>query len=134
VAEPVLAAEKTLSATPPAIEGAPDVEAKMYEPHRAKNVGAKRGTLSALMLDAEATFDRMIVDRADDPVKAERILTNRVYRSIAGSLSGAQDYMAIERLHQLNASGVYERWVAKFADEVSPLCIRVRRAVTWSSE
>jgi anion-transporting ArsA/GET3 family ATPase len=85
-----------------------DVEAKMYEPHRVSGVGKKRGSLSALMLDAEATFDRMIVDRADDPKKAERILTNRVYRSIAGSLSGAQDYMAIERLHQLNASGAYD--------------------------
>jgi anion-transporting ArsA/GET3 family ATPase len=85
-----------------------DIEARSYDPHRVTGVGAKKGSLSALMLDAEATFDRMIVEQADDPVKAERILTNRVYRSIAGSLSGAQDYMAVERLHQLNASGAYD--------------------------
>jgi anion-transporting ArsA/GET3 family ATPase len=84
-----------------------NVDDRMYDPHRVRGVGQRRGSLAALMLDAEATFDRMIVDRSDDPAKAERILTNRVYRSIAGSLSGAQDYMAIERLHQLYTSGVF---------------------------
>jgi anion-transporting ArsA/GET3 family ATPase len=84
-----------------------DVDHRMYDPQRVRGVGDRRGSFAALMLDAEATFDRMIVDRSDDPVKAERILTNRVYRSIAGSLAGAQDYMAIERLHQLYTSGVF---------------------------
>jgi anion-transporting ArsA/GET3 family ATPase len=85
-----------------------DIETRSYDPHRVRGVGERRGSLSALMLDAEATFDRMIVDQTDDPAKAERILTNRVYRSIAGSLAGAQDYMAIERLHQLHASGLFD--------------------------
>jgi anion-transporting ArsA/GET3 family ATPase len=64
------------------------------------------GSLDALMLDAEATFDRLIRDRAGD--QAQAVLDNRIYRSIAGSLAGAQDYMAIERLHQLRASGDYD--------------------------
>jgi anion-transporting ArsA/GET3 family ATPase len=85
-----------------------DMNGGSYDPHRVRGVGERQGTLSALMLDAEATFDRMIVDRTDDPVRAERILANSVYRSIAGSLAGAQDYMAIERLHQLYTSGVFD--------------------------
>ena len=64
------------------------------------------GSFSALMLDAEQTFDRLIRDRAGDG--ADRILQNRIYRSIAGSLGGAQEYMAIERLHELHHSGQFD--------------------------
>jgi len=50
------------------------------------------GSLWALMLDAESTFDRMILDRAGDDKKAQAILANPIYRSIAGSLAvGAHD-------------------------------------------
>ena len=66
------------------------------------------GSLWALMLDAESTFDRMILDRAGDPKRAQTILANPIYRSIAGSLGGAQEYMAIERLHQLWSSDEFD--------------------------
>jgi anion-transporting ArsA/GET3 family ATPase len=68
----------------------------------------KKGSLWAQMLDAESTFDRMIRDRTGDPQRAEAILANPIYRSIAGSLGGAQEYMAIERLHQLWSGGEYD--------------------------
>jgi anion-transporting ArsA/GET3 family ATPase len=74
------------------------------EPHRVPHTGE----LWAQMLDAQATFDRMILDRTGDPERAEAILCNPVYRSISGSLSGAQEYMAIERLHQLSTSGEWD--------------------------
>ncbi|MEO6124353.1 MAG: ArsA-related P-loop ATPase [Ilumatobacteraceae bacterium] len=85
-----------------------DVDAHMFDPHEVEGVGANGGSLWALMLDAETVFDRMIVDRSGDAAKAQKILDNPVYRSIAGSLSGAQDYMAVERLHQLHTSGDYD--------------------------
>ena len=66
------------------------------------------GSLWAQMLDAESTFDRMIADRAGDEQRVQAILSNPIYRSIAGSLAGAQEYMAIERLHQLWTSGEYD--------------------------
>jgi anion-transporting ArsA/GET3 family ATPase len=68
----------------------------------------KKGSLWAQMLDAESTFDRLIRDRAGDAQRAEAILANPIYRSIAGSLGGAQEYMAIERLHQLWSGGEYD--------------------------
>ncbi len=74
------------------------------EPHRVPHAGE----LWAQMLDAQATFDRLIVDRTDDPARAEAILVNPVYRSISGSLAGAHEYMAIERLHQLSTSGEWD--------------------------
>ncbi len=75
-------------------------------PHLVADAVTGPGSFSALMLDAEHTFDQLIRERAGD--NAERILANPVYRSIAGSLAGAQEYMAIERLHQLHHSGDYD--------------------------
>ncbi|HSL59618.1 MAG TPA: ArsA-related P-loop ATPase [Acidimicrobiales bacterium] len=61
------------------------------------------GHLYATMLDARATFDALVREHAADAEQAERILRNRFYRNIAESLSGTQEYMASERLHQLHA-------------------------------
>jgi anion-transporting ArsA/GET3 family ATPase len=66
------------------------------------------GSLWALMLDAEHTFDELVRNEAGDPVRAEAILRNPVYRSITGALAGAQEYMAIERLHQLHTTGDFD--------------------------
>lgn len=72
------------------------------DPHRLEGVGeANGGELWALMLDAEETFDRLVREQAESEQHAEAILGNPVYQAISGSLSGAQEYMAIERLHQL---------------------------------
>jgi anion-transporting ArsA/GET3 family ATPase len=76
------------------------------EPHLVAGAVTGPGSFSALMLDAEHTFDQLIRERAGDA--ADSILSNSVYRSIAGSLAGAQEYMAIERLHQLHHSGEYD--------------------------
>lgn len=77
-----------------------------HQPHLVADAVPGPGSFSALMLDAERTFDELIRERAGDA--ADRILSNSVYRSIAGSLAGAQEYMAIERLHQLHHSGDYD--------------------------
>lgn len=76
------------------------------DPHRVPLAGdvPDGGELWAVMLDAEATFDRLVREHAGGARRAEAVLGNPVYRAIAGSLSGAQDYMAIERLHQLASS------------------------------
>ena len=76
------------------------------EPHRVKGAAKAPGSFSALMLDAEKTFDALVSEQGGDAAAA--ILDNRVYRSIAGSLAGAQEYMAIERVHQLHASGEFD--------------------------
>jgi anion-transporting ArsA/GET3 family ATPase len=86
-----------------------DIEQHSNEPVQvAATIATPSGSLWAQMLDAEATFDRMIEDRAGDAQRAKAILANPIYRSIAGSLAGAQEYMAIERLHQLWTGGEYD--------------------------
>ncbi len=60
------------------------------------------GELWAMMLDTAAAFDGIVRRNAGDEEQAERILTNRFYRNISGALSGTQEYMAAETLHQLH--------------------------------
>ncbi len=67
--------------------------------------GAK-GTLDAMMLDMKRTFDDMVIAHAT-PEKAEQILANPFYQSLASSFSGTQEYMAMEKLGQLIAE---EKW------------------------
>jgi len=68
----------------------------------------RRGRLSALMLDSRATFDGLVVRYSADAEQAARILDNRFYRNIAGALSGTQEYMAAEKLHELYDEGDYD--------------------------
>lgn len=65
------------------------------------------GELWVVMLDTKATWDGLIRRYASDAASAERILANRVYREFSGAVAGSQEYMAVERLHELLESG---RW------------------------
>ena len=66
------------------------------------------GRLSALMLDTRATFDGLVRRYARDEEQAGRILANGFYRNIASALSGTQEYMAMEKLHELHEDGGYD--------------------------
>lgn len=70
--------------------------------------GAAAG-LWASLLDARDTFDRLVERYAPDAEVRERILRNGFYRHLAGSLSGVLEYMAVERLFEIRATGGYER-------------------------
>jgi anion-transporting ArsA/GET3 family ATPase len=66
------------------------------------------GRLSALMLDTKSTFDHLVLKYSADPTQGARILENRFYRNISGALAGTQEYMAMEKLHELHEEGGYE--------------------------
>jgi anion-transporting ArsA/GET3 family ATPase len=66
------------------------------------------GELWAMMLDARHTWDALIDRLAKDPEIKQRILSNRIYRYVATSLAGSQEYMATERLHDIARSGLYD--------------------------
>ncbi len=70
--------------------------------------GLAQGTLSALMLDTKSTFDKLVHEHAPDEPAADRILDNRFYRNISGALGGTQEYMAMEKLHELHTSGEFD--------------------------
>jgi anion-transporting ArsA/GET3 family ATPase len=62
------------------------------------------GELWACMLDTKATFDAVVRREARDEDQAKRILDNTFYRNISSSLSGTQEYMAMEKVHELVTS------------------------------
>ena len=69
----------------------------------------RAGELWAMMLDTAATFDGLVQQYAADAEQATRILENPFYRNIAGALSGTQEYMAAETLHQLHNDERFDR-------------------------
>ncbi|GAA4611709.1 ArsA family ATPase [Saccharopolyspora hordei] len=65
------------------------------------------GDLNAMMLDMRRTFDDMVLAHAGRE-RAEQILNNPFYQTISTSFSGTQEYMAMEKLGQLSASGQWD--------------------------
>lgn len=71
--------------------------------------GAAR--LHAGLLDAKRTFDALVGEYAPDEAARRRILENRYYRELAGSLSGVLDYMGVERLYEVAREARFDRIV-----------------------
>jgi anion-transporting ArsA/GET3 family ATPase len=87
-------------ATALAIEDLGD-EARRVPTERAPGGLRVEGELWALQLDPKATFDRLVGRHAPTEEARDRILANRVYKHLSGAVAGAQEYMAVERLHEL---------------------------------
>ncbi len=81
---------KDLGNTPQRVPLAPEVSGELY----------------AMMLDMRRTFDEMVLENSD-PERAQAILDNQFYQTVATSLAGTQEYMAMEKLGQLLAQ---DRW------------------------
>ena len=65
------------------------------------------GDLDAMMLDMKRTFDEIVATHAE-PAKAKQILDNPFYQALSSSFAGTQEYMAMEKLGQLKATGDYD--------------------------
>ncbi|SHE71719.1 ArsA family ATPase [Streptoalloteichus hindustanus] len=76
-------------------------------PRRVTLDGDVPGELSAMMLDMRRTFDEMVMTHAGRE-RAEQILANPFYQTISTSFSGTQEYMAMEKLGQLAATGDWD--------------------------
>ena len=66
------------------------------------------GELHAMMLDTKSTFDKVVLRYAPSSEQAEKILQNRFAQSISSTLSGTQEYMALEKLYELHAEGGFD--------------------------
>ncbi len=67
-----------------------------------------KGELWAMMLDSRSTFDALIARVAPSAEARDRILDNHVYRHMADTFAGSQDYMATEKLHDVVNGGRYD--------------------------
>lgn len=70
--------------------------------------GVEGGSLHALMLDPKVAFDRLVMETATTDAERDRILNNPVYAQVSGSSAGMQEYMALERLYELDRGGRYD--------------------------
>jgi anion-transporting ArsA/GET3 family ATPase len=70
--------------------------------------GPWAGALTAVQLDAGRTFDGLLERYGAPADTVESIRRNPIYRSLAGALGGTQEYMAVERVYELSASGHYD--------------------------
>ncbi len=75
-------------------------------PQRVPLAPEVKGELHAMMLDMRRTFDEMVLQYSEGD-RAEAILENQFYQTVATSLAGTQEYMAMEKLGQLLAE---DKW------------------------
>ena len=73
-----------------------------------KGAPSDRGELYAMMMDQKRAFDEIVEHHAKDPAAIQRILKNRVYQQISGNLAGAQEYAAMVKLHDFDATGQWD--------------------------
>jgi anion-transporting ArsA/GET3 family ATPase len=82
------------------------IESLGNSPQRVALAPEFKGELHAMMLDMRRTFDEMVVQYSADG-RADAILENKFYQTVATSLAGTQEYMAMEKLGQLLAE---DKW------------------------
>jgi anion-transporting ArsA/GET3 family ATPase len=61
-----------------------------------------------MMLDTNRTFDRLIERYVEDPARREAFFENRLYQHMSSMIAGSQEYMAMEKLHELYQEGDYD--------------------------
>lgn len=67
-----------------------------------------RGELWAAMLDTKQSWDQLVRAHAPDAATSEAILANPLYENITGRFVQSHDYIAMERLYEIHASGRYD--------------------------
>ncbi len=75
-------------------------------PRRVPLQGGAR--LDAMLLDVKRTFDELVEGLASTPEQARRVLDNRLYQNLSGTLAGSAEYMAVESVLRLAETGDYD--------------------------
>ena len=84
-------------------------EPRLIDPERFTEHGVEmRGELWALMLDAKRTFDELIEHLAPDARTRDEVLSNRIYTQLSNAVAGSQEFSAIAKLYDLDASGRFD--------------------------
>jgi len=67
-----------------------------------------RGEMWAAMLDTRQSWDDLVRRHAPDKKTVEQILGNSLYQNFAGRFVQSHDYIAMERLYEIHATGNYD--------------------------
>jgi anion-transporting ArsA/GET3 family ATPase len=66
-----------------------------------------KGSLHASIIDAKKVFDEFVM-RASKEDRAQKILKNKLYIQLSTTLSGSQEFTALEKLYSAYESGLYD--------------------------
>jgi anion-transporting ArsA/GET3 family ATPase len=66
------------------------------------------GSLVAIVPDTRKTFETFVKELAPDPQVAQRVMDNPIFQIFAKEFSGTNEYMALERLYELNQKGEFD--------------------------
>ena len=84
-------------------------EEHRVDPERLEQAGLSgAGELWAMTLDAKRTFDELIERNAPDAETRDAVLANPIYRQLSNAVAGSQEYMAMEKIYELDQSGRYD--------------------------
>ena len=67
-----------------------------------------KGKLTVAMVDTKRTFDSLVQRYSSTPEKAAKLLSNKLYKYVSTSLAGTQEYMAMEKLIEVQRSPDYD--------------------------
>ncbi len=90
------------------LEGAAETEQATRYVEAAENGDGDDGELWAMMLDSEQTFNELIDEYAPDQKALERGRENNIYKLLSSALHGMQEYMALDKLHDLYTGGYFD--------------------------
>ncbi|HEV8323750.1 MAG TPA: ArsA-related P-loop ATPase [Myxococcota bacterium] len=84
-------------------------EAVRVDPERLAAAGlANTGELWALMLDAQRTLEDLVRRHSASPEMRERLLQNRLFRTLVERMAGTREYMSMEKLWEIDHDGRYD--------------------------
>ncbi len=66
------------------------------------------GGFHAIVPDTRRTFEQFVETLAPDAATAEKVIHNPIFQIFAREFSGTNEYMALEKLHAVNALGRYD--------------------------
>lgn len=78
------------------------LEALGNRPERLPDSESLPGEMWAMTLNTQRTWDELIHRYAPSDSARDNILNNRIYQALSDELSGSQEYMALEKLHELH--------------------------------
>jgi anion-transporting ArsA/GET3 family ATPase len=73
-------------------------------------LGAQKagGEMWAMMLDLQHSWDELVHEQAKSPEQAKRILANHIYQSLSTAMAGSLEYIAMEKVYEVHASGRFD--------------------------
>ena len=82
---------------------------RLVEPAHFAGEGIEmRGELWTMMLDPKRTFDELIDALAPDAPTREAIMANRIYQELSSAVAGSQEFTAVAKLYELDASDRFD--------------------------